>query len=59
MISKFTAADNPIMDSAVNLMRSMNYSEASAMLWFYFIIVLAVIGTVLFLYTRYCVRRWE
>ena len=59
MISKFTAADNPIMESAVALMRSMNYSSASAMLWFYFIIVLAAIGLVLFLYTRYCVRRWE
>lgn len=59
MISKFTAADNPIMETSIGLMRSTNYSEASAMLWFYFIIVLAVIGLVLFLYTRYCVKRWE
>ena len=59
MISKFTAANNPIMETSVNLMRSMNYSEASAMLWFYFAIVLSVIGIVLFLYNRYCVRRWE
>ena len=59
MISKFTAADNPIMETSVNLMRSTNYSAASAMLWFYFAIILAVIGIVLFLYNRYCVRRWE
>ena len=59
MISKFTAADNPIMESSIAMMRSMNYSAASAMLWFYFIIVLMAIGAVLFLYTRYCVRRWE
>lgn len=59
MISKFTAANNPIMETSVELMRSMNYSEASAMLWFYFAIVLAVIGIVLFLFNRYCVRRWE
>lgn len=59
MISKFTAADNPIMETSIGLMRSTNYSTASAMLWFYFVIVLAVIGLVLFLYNRYCVRRWE
>lgn len=59
MISKFTAANNPIMETSVELMRVMDYSTASAMLWLYFIIVLTVIGLVLFLYTRYCVRRWE
>lgn len=59
MISKFTAANNPIMETSIGLMRDNFYSEASAMLWFYFVIVLAVIGLVLFLYNRYCVRRWE
>lgn len=59
MISKFTAANNSIMETSMELMRAMDYSTASAMLWFYFIIVLAVIGLVLFLYNRLCVRRWE
>ena len=59
MISKFTAANNSIMQTSMELMRAMDYSTASAMLWFYFLIVLAVIGLVLFLFTRYCVRRWE
>lgn len=59
MISKFTAANNAIMSTTMDLMRDTKYSTASAMLWFYFVIVLAVIGIVLFLYTRFCVRRWE
>ncbi len=59
MISKFTASDNIIVSGSVELMKNMNYSMASAMLWFYFIIVLAVIGLVLFLYNRYCLRKWD
>lgn len=59
MISKFTASDNVIVSNSIELMRNANYSAASAMLWFYFIIVLAVIGLVLFLYNRFCLRKWD
>ena len=59
MISRFTASNNPIMATAIELMRAMDYSTASAMLWFYFVIVLAVVGIVLLFYNRYCVKRWE
>ncbi|MBR4762082.1 MAG: sugar ABC transporter permease [Clostridia bacterium] len=59
MISKFTASDNIIVSNAIELMRNLNYNAASAMLWFYFVIVLAVIGLVLFLYNRFCLRKWD
>ncbi|MBO4733737.1 MAG: sugar ABC transporter permease [Clostridia bacterium] len=59
MISKFTASDNTIVSNSIELMRNSNYSSASAMLWFYFVIVLAVIGLVLFLYNRFCLRKWD
>ena len=59
MISKFTASDNVIVSNSIELMRNSNYSSASAMLWFYFIIVLAVIGLVLFLYNKFCLRKWD
>ena len=59
MISKFTASDNVIVSNSIELMRNANYSAASAMLWFYFVIVLAVIGLVLFLYNRFCLRKWD
>lgn len=59
MILLFTAATNPIMVSAIKFMRGMDYGVASAMLWFYFIIVLIVIGIALALYNRYCVKKWD
>lgn len=60
MIELFTAVDNPIMKTAYTLMQERQvYDKSSAMLWLYFSIVLAVIGTVLLLYNRLCVKRWE
>lgn len=60
MIELFTAVDNPIMDTAYTLMQERQvYDRSSAMLWLYFFIVLAVIGAVLMLYNRFCVKRWE
>ena len=60
MISLFTASDNPIMTSAIGLMSAAtDYGVASAMLWFYFLIALSVIGIALLLYNRLCVRKWE
>ncbi|MBR5923223.1 MAG: sugar ABC transporter permease [Clostridia bacterium] len=59
MISKFTASDNKIVSFSIEQMRNLRYHIASAMLWFYFIIVLAVIGLVLLIYNRYCLRKWD
>ena len=59
MISKFTASDNVIVSNSIELMRNLNYNAASAMLWFYFVIVLAVVGLVLLLYNRFCLRKWD
>jgi len=59
MISLFTASSNAVMTSAITMMQGRDYGVASAVLWFYFIIVLAVIGLVLFLYNKLCVKKWE
>lgn len=60
MLDRFTATDNPIMSTAYTVMSEKQvYDQSSAMLWFYFIFVIAIIGIVLFLYNRFCVRRWE
>ena len=54
------STDNSVMQQAYTLLlQEQNYHESSAMLWFYFVIVLAVIGTVIALYNRFCIRRWE
>ncbi|MBO4468189.1 MAG: sugar ABC transporter permease [Clostridia bacterium] len=59
MISMFTSANNKIMSNSIELMRVTDYGQASAMLWFYFIIVLAIIGIVLFFYNKFCIKKWE
>jgi len=59
MIALFTASDNKIMINAISAMREMNYESASSMLWFFFLIVISVIGLCLALYNKLCVRRWE
>lgn len=60
MIQLFTATDNPLMKQAFTLLQDKQiYDQSSAMLWLYFGIVLAVMGVVLGLYNRLCIRKWE
>ena len=60
MIELFTAVDSPVMNQAYTLMQEKQiYDRSSAMLWLYFLIVCAVIGLILFIYNRYCLRKWE
>lgn len=59
MIDLFTDAKNKVVSTAYDLMVGQNYGESSAMLWFYFVIVLAAIGLVIFCYNRFCIKRWE
>ena len=59
MIDLFTSMQNRVVNVAYGLMVGQNFGESSAMIWFYFIIVIAVIGTVYAIYNRFCVKRWE
>ncbi len=59
MISRFTSSTNEVVASSLKLMQVNDYSTAAAMLWFYFVVVLAVIGIVLFLYNHYCLKKWD
>ena len=60
MIELFTAVDSPVMSQAYTLMQEKQiYDKSSAMLWLYFLIVCAVMGLVLFLYNRFCLKKWE
>ena len=59
MISLFTSADNSIMSASTRLMGATDYGVASAMLWFYFTVALVIIGAVLLLYNRFCIKKWE
>ncbi len=59
MIELFADLENTVVARAYELMISQDYGNSSAMLWIYFFIVLIVIGTLYFLYQRYCIKRWE
>ena len=60
MIEFFTKVTNPVIRQAYNLLKDRQvYDESSAMLTFYFVIGLAIMGTVIFLYNKFCMKRWE
>lgn len=48
-----------LIDWAILRIRLQHYSLSSAMLWPYFLLVGAVVGAVIFVYTKLCLRKWE
>ncbi len=60
MIQLFTSLDNPVVAQAYSIMKNNQiYDLSSAMLWGYFVLVMAVMGIVLLLYKQLCLKRWE
>ena len=59
MIELFANMKNKMVAKAYSRMISQDFGESSAMLWFYFVIVLIVIGTIYVLYQRFCNKHWE
>ena len=59
MIDIFTKKTG-VMESAFKLMdEKLIYDRASAMLWFYFVIVAAIMALVLAVYNRFCMKKWN
>ena len=48
-----------LINSVVNTINQQKYSEGSAMIWPYFLLVGAVMGIVVVIYNRLCLKRWE
>ena len=59
MIELFVDMNNTLVSNAYSRMLDQDYGTSSAMLWFYFLIVLILIGTVYMLYQRFCIKHWE
>lgn len=59
MIELFTASDNSVVSKAYSFLIAQDFGKGSAMLWFYFLIVIVVIVSIYTLYQRLCVKRWE
>lgn len=59
MVELFINERSPLIERAYNIMLSGKQDLPSAMIWFYFIIVCAVMGVVMFLFTKFVMKRYE
>lgn len=59
MVELITSERTTLIKNVYSMMRAGNYDETSAMMWFYFLICGAVMGLIVFLYTRFLMKRWE
>ncbi len=61
IVELVTARSNPVMTQAYELMKgaATSYGPASAMLWFYFMIVGAFMGIIMFLFGTLFLKRWD
>lgn len=59
MVELFTNERNPLIAQVYLKIRGAQYDIPSAMIWFYFIIVAAVMGIIIFLFNKFIVKRYE
>ncbi len=59
MIDLFANSDNTVVERSYEYIMTQDYANSSAMMWFYFVIVIAVIGLVFWVFNRFCMKRWE
>ncbi len=59
MVELITSERTVLIKNVYSMMRTGNYDETSAMMWFYFLICGAIMGLIVFLYTRFLMKRWE
>lgn len=59
MVELMTSRTDKVISQAYNLISSQMFGESSAMLWVYFCIIGAILGTILFLFNRFCAKKWE
>ena len=60
MVELVTDKTNDVMSLAYTYMTNYNtYGEASAMLWIYFAIVGGVMGIIMLIYSKLCLKRWD
>lgn len=48
-----------LVNNVIEQIYKQNYSKASAMIWPYFLLVGLVIGVVVFIYSKMCLKKWE
>ena len=59
MVELITSERTTLIKNVYSMMRTGNYDETSAMMWFYFLICGGIMGVTVFLYNRFLMKRWE
>jgi len=59
MVELITSERTTLIKNVYSMMRTGNYDETSAMMWFYFLICGSIMGLTVFLYNRFLMKRWE
>ena len=59
MVDLFTDSRVELINNIYTRMIAGKYDETSAMLWFYFVIVSAVIGLIVLIYNKLLMKKWE
>ena len=59
MVELITSERTTLIKNVYSMMRTGNYDETSAMMWFYFLICGGIMALTVFLYTRFLMKRWE
>lgn len=59
MVELFINERNPLIEQVYLKVKGTQYDISSAMIWFYFIIVAAIMGLVMFLFSKFIVKRYE
>lgn len=58
MVETVVAKTNPVINQAFNQFNVLEYGYGSAMLWFYFVIVGAIIALILLAYSKLFLKKW-
>ena len=59
MVELFINERNPLITQVYLKIRGTQYDVPAAMIWFYFIIVAAIMGFLIFLFTKFILKRYE
>ncbi len=59
MVELFVNERAPLVEQVYNKMRGGQYDISSAMIWFYFLIACAIMGIVIFFFTKFVMKRYD
>lgn len=59
MVELITSERTTLIKNVYSMMRTGNYDETSAMMWFYFLICGGIMAIIIFAYNRFLMKRWE